>query len=140
MSREQTIHIYLGTRVDGHRGRTVVTADGERLPPRNDLFNHSPDGFEWGYGGSGPAQLALAILAHHLGSVIVKSHAKSVAAVDAAAVRLHQKFKWEFVARWGNEWILTSDEIDAWLGRTMDREVIKGSDLLAVINEIIDDG
>jgi len=25
------------------------------------LWNHSPDGFEWGYGGSGPAQLALAI-------------------------------------------------------------------------------
>ena len=24
--------------------------------------NHSPDGFNWGYGGSGPAQLALAIL------------------------------------------------------------------------------
>jgi len=29
---------------------------------RSDLFNHSPTGFEWGYGGSGPAQLALAIL------------------------------------------------------------------------------
>jgi hypothetical protein len=26
--------------------------------------NHSPDGFEWGYHGSGPAQLALAILLH----------------------------------------------------------------------------
>jgi hypothetical protein len=26
------------------------------------LCNHSPDGFEWGYHGSGPAQLALAIL------------------------------------------------------------------------------
>ena len=24
--------------------------------------NHSPDGFNWGYSGSGPAQLALAIL------------------------------------------------------------------------------
>ena len=23
-----------------------------------DLFNHSPTGFSWGYGGSGPAQLA----------------------------------------------------------------------------------
>lgn len=26
------------------------------------LYNHSPDGFAWGYGGSGPAQLALALL------------------------------------------------------------------------------
>lgn len=25
------------------------------------IINHSPDGFAWGYGGSGPAQLALAI-------------------------------------------------------------------------------
>ena len=26
------------------------------------VYNHSPDGFNWGYAGSGPAQLALAIL------------------------------------------------------------------------------
>lgn len=26
------------------------------------LVNHSPDGFAWGYAGSGPSQLALAIL------------------------------------------------------------------------------
>ena len=26
------------------------------------LKNHSPDGFNWGYSGSGPAQLALALL------------------------------------------------------------------------------
>ena len=38
---------------------------GETLDPRNDLSNHSPDGVEWGYAGSGPAQLALGILAHH---------------------------------------------------------------------------
>lgn len=33
-----------------------------KLNPRNDWRNHSPDGFAWGYAGSGPAQLALAIL------------------------------------------------------------------------------
>ena len=27
-----------------------------------DVRDHSPTGFEWGYGGSGPAQLALSIL------------------------------------------------------------------------------
>jgi Family of unknown function (DUF6166) len=32
------------------------------LNPRNELVNHSPDGFSWGYAGSGPAQLALAML------------------------------------------------------------------------------
>ena len=32
------------------------------LPLRLDLRDHSPTGFEWGYGGSGPSQLALAVL------------------------------------------------------------------------------
>lgn len=39
----------------------------ERLDPRQDLRNHSPDGPEWGYPGSGPSQLALAICADALG-------------------------------------------------------------------------
>ena len=39
------------------------------LPLRLDVRNHSPDGFAWGYGGSGPAQLALAMLCDALGDV-----------------------------------------------------------------------
>ena len=41
-----------------------VTLDGEPLSPAESLAlaNHSPDGFLWGYSGSGPAQLALAVL------------------------------------------------------------------------------
>ena len=58
---------YIGT---PHResvsGQSLVTVcDGQKsepLPLRLDLFNHSPTGFSWGYGGSGPAQLALARL------------------------------------------------------------------------------
>jgi hypothetical protein len=30
--------------------------------PSQKVWNHSPDGFNWGYSGSGPAQLALAIM------------------------------------------------------------------------------
>lgn len=37
------------------------------LNPRHDLYNHSPNGFAWGYEGSGPAQLALAVCAEVLG-------------------------------------------------------------------------
>lgn len=38
----------------------------EILPQQSQrLRNHSPDGFSWGYGGSGPAQLALALLLHY---------------------------------------------------------------------------
>lgn len=33
------------------------------LPLRLDIRHHSPDGFSWGYSGSGPSQLALALLA-----------------------------------------------------------------------------
>lgn len=47
------------------RRHASVTVDGEPLPPRNDLVDHSPDGFSWGYAGSGPSQLALALLARH---------------------------------------------------------------------------
>lgn len=41
-----------------------VYLDGKYLDPRpsQTYRNHSPDGFNWGYGGSGPAQLALAIM------------------------------------------------------------------------------
>lgn len=44
--------------------QVFVISDGQvrPLPPRNDLRNHSPDGFSWGYSGSGPAQLSLAML------------------------------------------------------------------------------
>ena len=92
--------IYKGTR-EGHV--TDVTVNGRRLNPRLDLWNHSPTGFEWGYGGSGPAQLALAILADHLGN-------------DDEAVGLHQQFKWELVAKLPRlGWKLTSPEIEQWL-------------------------
>lgn len=41
-----------------------VWLDGKWLDPKPSqiIYNHSPDGFNWGYGGSGPAQLALAIM------------------------------------------------------------------------------
>jgi hypothetical protein len=38
-----------------------------RLDPHFETINHSPTGFAWGYGGSGPAQLAFAILACVIG-------------------------------------------------------------------------
>jgi len=46
---------------------SVEVHDGDKrrlLDPRpsQQVYNHSPDGFEFGYHGSGPAQLALAIL------------------------------------------------------------------------------
>jgi len=46
--------------------------------------NHSPDGFNWGYAGSGPAQLALAILLEFVS--------------EAEALKHYQSFKWRVIA------------------------------------------
>lgn len=48
----------------GNAKTRQVWLDGKLLDPRPSqrLCNHSPDGFNWGYGGSGPAQLALAVV------------------------------------------------------------------------------
>lgn len=45
-------------------GEVLVTVDGAPLDWRSSLAvrNHAPTGPPWGYGGSGPAQLVLAIL------------------------------------------------------------------------------
>lgn len=95
---------YYGTRhLDGTC--EVTMNDGQPLPMRLDLANHSPTGPEWGYAGSGPAQLALAILADYLSD---NPEARAIALsrpgveVDAdppetlherLALRLHQQFK-----------------------------------------------
>lgn len=63
-----------------------VTVDGRPLPLMLALRNHSPTGFAWGYGGSGPSQLALAILAHHLSDT-------------RKALELYQPYKWRVVAQ-----------------------------------------
>jgi hypothetical protein len=55
-------------------------------------MNHSPDGFQWGYGGSGPAQLALGILAHYFATM----HPQPVA--DRMALGAYQQFKFRALA------------------------------------------
>ena len=93
--------VYVGERAsDGAR----VLVDGRPLDPRQDLRLISANGFEWTYEGPEPAQLALALLAHHLG-------------VGAAALRLHQAFMRQVVANLANEWTLTGADIDAAIGR-----------------------
>lgn len=89
----------------------------EPLELRLDLWNHSPTGFEWGYGGSGPAQLALAILAD--------------ATEDASlAIRLHQDFKAEVVSKLNSQvWALSRGWVLLWVCQ-------KAEDLLADVVDL----
>ena len=69
------------------------------LDPRLDLRNHSPTGVEWGYAGSGPAQLALALAADVLGD-------------DARAMAVYQALKLRLVGRFpADGWTLTEDAL-----------------------------
>jgi hypothetical protein len=94
---------------EGFRSPAVdrrVTVDGVELSPlpSQSVRNHSPDGFNWGYGGSGPAQLALALLLDATGSAEV-------------AERWYQWFKWAVVARWGQSWQISAGEVRDWVER-----------------------
>ena len=95
--------IYRGYRTQSC-GPLPVTKDGEPLSPvpSQKLYNHSPDGFQWGYGGSGPAQLALALLLDATGD-------------PELSFELHQDFKWAFVATWDEKWEITTEQIKAWI-------------------------
>ena len=77
----------------------VVTVDGRPLDPRFDIKTFSDMGFEWSYEGASPSQLALAILAEHLGS-------------PEKALALQDVFMREIVANFDNEWLMTSADID----------------------------
>jgi len=89
--------IYKGIRLG--LGRCEVIVDGQVLDPCFHLRNHSPDGFEFGYGGSGPAQLALAILFNEYKD-------------ENFATKYYQRFKWEFVAKLKEDaWTITSNQI-----------------------------
>ncbi len=94
--RTQAGKSYSGNRTDDGTAWTHLhhyITETLELPDRLDLRNHSPTGFEWGYEGSGPAQLALAILADVVGPELALKH--------------YQRFKREVVAKFDrDEWYI----------------------------------
>lgn len=77
---EIKIHVLKG---DTNRN---VWLNGKPLDPKKSqkIKNHSPDGFNWGYPGSGPAQLALAVM--------LELYSLKIAEAG------YQKFKWKYIA------------------------------------------
>ena len=84
-------------------GLTHVSMNGQPFTAARSLLlrKHSPTGFEWGFAGSGPAQLALALLLE------VTS--------EEAALMLYQSFKFDVVVKLNESWILADTDILAWL-------------------------
>lgn len=108
--------VYVGYR---QRGRAIVEKlpEQERLTPERslELANHSPSGFEWGYGGSGPAQLSLALLVDYTDE-------------EDVALARYTEFKNEVVSQLDctgpdGRWRLTGSDIDAALRETSDDAV-----------------
>lgn len=91
-----------------------VWIDGKELFPEKSLQvrNHSPSGFNWGYAGSGPAQLALAILLE----VIPREYAE----------RLYQDFKFEFVARLPQGDFEREINLEAWISEKAPEGIPEG--------------
>ncbi len=87
--------IYQGKR---EADATSVTVDGAPLSPHAEVRDFHADGFEWGYEGSGPCQLAFAILVEHMG--------------PEGAFQQYRKFLRDVVAEIeADEWRLTTDDI-----------------------------
>ncbi|HZU23579.1 MAG TPA: DUF6166 domain-containing protein, partial [Terriglobales bacterium] len=79
---------YLGVRTPTGVEVLVRHGDGRiyELPLCLHVRDHSPTGFEWGYAGSGPSQLALALCCDALSD-------------NERAARVYQDFKFAFIAQ-----------------------------------------
>jgi hypothetical protein len=88
----------------------IVLEDGSTEVLSN-LGYHSPDGFQIGYGGSGPADLAYSIVMDYL----LRSKKCSAQNVAGKAEFLHQQFKNDFIRVATQLLQVDSDDINEWL-------------------------
>ncbi|ESP86848.1 DUF6166 domain-containing protein [Candidatus Halobonum tyrrellensis] len=108
---------YVGFRVDGEAVVLNLTDRRQLSPDRSlDLASHSPTGFEWGFRGNGPAQLALALLLDYTDD-------------ETLALAHYTAFKDNVVSELSCDgpadcWHLTGAEIDAALAEETEEAVI----------------
>ena len=99
--------IFLGKRENGIAKvyRIYANNDVQEISPVRSrmVYGHSPTGFEWGYGGSGPAQLALALLLETTDN-------------EELSTALYQSFKADMIAKMPHEcWALDTGLIQKWI-------------------------
>lgn len=89
----------------------VVHEDGymDELDKYLDEVNHSPSGFAWGYGGSGPAQLAFAILAEMFDTQTAHTYYQDFKKEVISS--LDQDASWTLTADWINEWYENKEDM-----------------------------
>lgn len=110
--------LFSGTPVRTGDGGFIVTVNGKELDPHLDIWNHSPDGFSWGFSGSGPSQLACAILYHFALYTKIENPTDFV---DG----LSYKFREHFIAKipMNSPWQITLENILKW-GETGNRMTV----------------
>ena len=108
---------YVGFRLDG-TPVVLNLSEHRRLSPERslDLINHSPSGFEWGFSGSGPAQLACALLLDYYDDESV-AHQHYIPFRDTVVSQLVCDGP-------ADCWHLTGDDIEAALGAFQDHCVL----------------
>jgi hypothetical protein len=89
---------------------SLVYVDDKPLDPApsQKIHNHSPDGFNWGYGGSGPAQLALGLLLDYYGK-------------ESPVWKHYQTFKFGVIAKLPQQgdWVLRGEDIETVMTQVM---------------------
>lgn len=95
------------TAVREENGNTITVSDEKGTRPLKHIVYHSPTGMEWGYGGSGPSDLARSILADFAGIKV--------------ADMFYQQFKWDFIAKQPKKGFqISGQEILDWLKRKIE--------------------
>ena len=120
----------------GREGVLVIDqVDGhDQARPLRHWPLHSPTGFQWGYGGSGPADLALAILLDYMNEWPTEAQ---MDAGESRAWSLHQYFKWDYVARFSESWEISALDIQSWLQDERQRQAL--GEFEAVLQSIEDE-
>jgi len=112
--------VYIGEKGIGRDESNIIFAfedyDSTERPPIprkiKHVERHSPDGFEWGYGGSGPADTALSILHDYFALTD-----RDVSIID----NIYHRFKFDIILKQKEELKIFDTEIEEWLNEILEK-------------------